>query len=195
MLSFNRPKRDFIFMSTHTALLVIDMQVDSFSVPGNPTYREVELLANINELLNKARTAGTPVIYIQHQEKSGPLTVGTPGWQILPAIAPLEQDLIISKSAEDSFLATTLEEELHARHITHLVICGSRSDFCVDTTCRSAISHGYDVTLVRDGHSTINRKVLNAEQIVAHHNATLDGFGPAWRRIVVKPTSEISFEK
>jgi hypothetical protein len=28
---------------------------------------------------------------------------------------------------------------------------------------------------------------------VAHHNATLDGFGPAWRHIVVKPTNKIAF--
>jgi len=72
-------------------------------------------------------------------------------------------------------------------------VCGSRSDFCVDTTCRSAISHGFDVTLVSDTHSTSNRKVLPAELIVAHHNATLNGFGPAWRHIAVKPTSEIVF--
>jgi nicotinamidase-related amidase len=180
-------------MSEQTALLVIDMQIDSFEVPGNPTYREAELLANIGELLSKAHAAGIPVIYIQHQEKSGPLVAGTRGWQILPTIAPLEHDLIVPKYAEDAFLATTLEDELRARHITHLVICGSRSDFCVDTTCRSAISHGYDVTLVSDAHSTINRKVLPADLIVAHHNATLDGFGPEWRHIVVKPTSEIVF--
>nr|MBA2679809.1 isochorismatase family protein [Ktedonobacteraceae bacterium] len=127
-------------MSKHTALLIIDMQTAPFEVPGNPTYRESELLANINELLRKARSTGTLIIYIQHQEKSGPLVAGTPGWQLLPAIAPLEHELIVSKHAEDSFLATTLENELRTRNITHLVICGSRSDFCVDTTCRSAIS-------------------------------------------------------
>jgi len=77
-------------MSKQTALLIIDMQIDSFEVPGNPTYREAELLANIRELVRKAHTAGTPVIYIQHQEQSGPLTVGTWGWQILPTIAPSE---------------------------------------------------------------------------------------------------------
>jgi nicotinamidase-related amidase len=180
-------------MSEQTALLIIDMQIDSFEVPGNPTYRAAELVANIGELLRKAHTAGIPVIYIQHQQKRGPLAVGTRGWQILPAIAPSEGDLVVPKYAEDSFLATTLEHALRARNITHLVICGSRSDFCVDTTCRSAISHGYGVTLVSDAHSTINRKVLPAELIVAHHNATLDGFGPEWRRIVVKPTSEIVF--
>src|SRR4051794_3474833 len=115
-------------MSKHSALLVIDMQIDSFEVPGNPTYREAELLANINELLRKARSADIPIIYIQHQNTSGPLAAGTPGWQLLPAIAPLAHELVVPKYAEDSFLATTLEEELRARAITHLVICGSRSD-------------------------------------------------------------------
>jgi nicotinamidase-related amidase len=180
-------------MNEQTALLIIDMQVVLFEVPGNPTYRESELLANINELLRKARSAGTPIIYIQHQNKSGQLVAGTRGWQILPAIAPLEHELVVPKYAEDSFLGTTLEDELRTRNITHLVICGCRSDFCVDTTCRSAISHGYDVTLVGDAHSTINRKVLSAELVVAHHNATLDGFGPENRLIAVKPTSEIVF--
>jgi len=180
-------------MHEQAALLIIDMQTTLFEVPNNPTYRETDLLANINELLRKARSTSTPVIYIQHQEKSGPLVVGTRTWQILAAIAPLEHELIVSKHAEDSFLGTTLDDELHTRNITHLVICGCRSEFCVDTTCRSAISHGYDVTLVSDAHSTINRKVLKAELIVAHHNATLDGFGPEGRHIVVKPTSEIAF--
>src|SRR5690348_9538250 len=99
-------------MSEHTALLVIDVQTALFEVPGNPTYRAAELLANISKLLRKAREAGAPVIYIQHQEKSGPLVAGTPGWQFLPAIAPLEHELIVHKRAEDSFLATTLEDEL-----------------------------------------------------------------------------------
>jgi nicotinamidase-related amidase len=38
-------------MSAHTALLVIDMQTALFEVPGNPTYRETALLANIIEHL------------------------------------------------------------------------------------------------------------------------------------------------
>jgi nicotinamidase-related amidase len=74
-------------------------------------------------------------------------------------------------------------------------VTGCRSDYCVDTTCRSAISHGYDVTLVSDAHSTINRTVLTADLIVAHHNATLNGFGPEERQIAVKPTSEIVFAR
>src|SRR5215469_16311437 len=104
-------------MSAQTALLIIDMQIDSFEVQGNPTYREAELLANIGELSRKAHAAGIPVIYIQHQEKSGSLVAGTRGWQILPELAPSEHDLVVPKYAEDAFLATTLEEVLRARAI------------------------------------------------------------------------------
>jgi len=182
-------------MNSHTALLVIDMQIALFETPGNPTYREHELLANIHALLKQARSTGTPVIYIQHQDKSGALVANAHGWQIVPEIAPLEHELVVSKRAEDAFYTTTLDEKLRAREITHLVVTGCRSDYCVDTTCRSAISHGYDVTLVSDAHSTINRTVLTADLIVAHHNATLNGFGPEERQIAVKPTSEIVFAR
>jgi len=180
-------------MHKDTALLVIDVQVALFEVPGNPTYQEQALLTNIADLLTRARSTHTPIIYIQHQEKDGPLVSGSRGWQIHPVIAPREHEPIVHKRAPDAFLSTMLEDELRTRGISHLVITGCRTDFCVDTTSRSAISHGYDVTLVADGHSTINRVVLNADQIVAHHNATLNGFGSDEHVIIVKPTSEIVF--
>ena len=175
------------------ALLVIDMQVALFEVPGNPTYREQELVVNIQTLVEKAHKTGTPVIYIQHQDKSGPLQEETRGWQLLPVLTPVEGDVIVAKYAEDSFYRTRLDAELQARAIRHLVICGCRSDYCVDATCRSAVSHDYDVTLVSDAHSTINRKVLNAQQIVAHHTATLDGFGPEEHRVVARSTADVVF--
>ncbi|GHO67927.1 isochorismatase [Ktedonobacter sp. SOSP1-52] len=180
-------------MSKQTALIIVDVQVALFKVPGRPTYHEEELLANIAHLLKQARASGTPVIYIQHQEEApSSLVPGTRGWRIHPSITPLEGETIIPKRSPDAFLATTLDEELQARQITHLVITGCRTDFCIDTTCRAAISHGYDVTLVGDAHSTIDRVVLNAEQIVAHHNATLNGFGSPEHTITVKPTSEVA---
>ena len=72
-------------MSTDTALVVIDVQVGLIE----EAYRCNEVLASINILLSKARATGTPVIYIQHDEPKGyQLEVGTPAWEIHPAIAP-----------------------------------------------------------------------------------------------------------
>jgi nicotinamidase-related amidase len=47
---------------------------------------------------------------------------------------------------------------------------------CIDTTVRSAVSHDYKVTLIRDAHSTIDSDVLTASQIIAHYNDVLQWF-------------------
>jgi nicotinamidase-related amidase len=100
---------------------------------------------------------------------------------------------VIRKRASDSFLNTPLQHELAARNITRLVITGMRTEMCVDTTSRRAISEGYDVTLVADAHATVDSEVLPAAQIIAHHNYTLDGFGTDEHEIVVSFASEVSF--
>jgi hypothetical protein len=62
----------------------------------------------------------------------------------------------------------------------------------VDTTCRRATTLGYDVTLAGDAHTTMS-EVLPAEQIIAHHNATLDDFGNDRHVVSVKRSEEINF--
>ena len=56
------------------------------------------------------------------------------------------------------------------RNINRVVIAGIQSEICIDATCRRAYSLGYDVTLVKNGHSTYNSTVLSASQIIEHHN-------------------------
>lgn len=51
-----------------------------------------------------------------------------------------------------------------------IVIAGIQSEICIDAICRRAYSLGYDVTLVRNGHSTYDSTVLSAFQIIKHHN-------------------------
>jgi hypothetical protein len=58
--------------------------------------------------------------------------------------------------------------------------------------CRRAISLGFDVTLVADGHTTWDGP-LPAPQIVSYHNAVLPGLAHPSRRVVVKPSREIAF--
>ena len=178
-------------MSTQTALLVIDVQIGLIS---DPAYRGPEVLANIAILLARARATGTPVIYIQHDgDIGGRLVPGADGWSIHPTVAPRDGEPIIRKRASDSFYQTTLQAELEARRIQHLVITGCRTEMCIDTTSRASISRGYDVTLVTDAHSTVDNEALSAAQIVAHHNATLDDFGTDEHVVTIKKTNEIIF--
>lgn len=182
-------------MRTTTALLVIDVQVGLIEGP-NPVYEADSILERIAHLIAAARAAGTPVIYAQDKDVGG---IGTPEWQIHPAVAPAAGDLVVRKAWSDSFRETDLGDELRARGITQLVIVGMKTDFCVDMTSRRAVALGYDVTLVADAHTTTDNRVLTAAQTIAYHNDLLyefgaeDGFGDGQHWITVKPSSEISF--
>jgi nicotinamidase-related amidase len=119
---------------------------------------------------------------------------GAEGWKLDPELQVEPDDVHIRKTTPDSFHNTDLLAELQARGIKQLVVCGLQSEFCVDSTMRRALALGFPVTLVADGHSTMDNSVLTAAQIVAHQNDTLskmDSFGP---RVRVVPASEVRFE-
>ena len=156
-----------------TALLIIDVQNCMFN-PVEPVYNSTALLANLQSLIDRARASNTPVIYVQHNGPTGaPHAPGEPGWAIHPAIAPVSGETIVQKTTPDSFYKTTLKGELSRRGIEQVVMAGIQTDYCVDTTCRRAVSEGYNVTLVSDAHSTWGDSGLSAEQIIAHHNQVL----------------------
>jgi nicotinamidase-related amidase len=181
-------------MSSGTALLVIDVQVGI--IDGMRAYKGADVLGKIADLLSKARAGRVPVLYVQHDGGPGDLLeAGSIGWQIHPAIAPAYGEPVIPKRACDSFFETTLKQELDAREIGRLVIAGCETPYCIDTACRRAVSLGYHVTLVGDAHTTVDSKTLKAEQIIAHHNAVLDGFGAGSHSIAVKPAAEVIFER
>jgi len=177
-------------MTNDTALVIIDVQTGLI----DEAYQRDEVLEHINTLLAKARAAGTPVIYVQHDGPRGHgLEVGTDRWQISPAIAPQAGEPIVHKRASDAFHATSLKQELDRRRIRHLVVVGGQTEYCVDTTIRRATTCGYDITLAGDAHTTYDGDTLTAAQIIAFLNETLDGFRTDTSAIIVKPTREIVF--
>jgi nicotinamidase-related amidase len=177
-------------MSADTALVVIDAQI---GVVGE-AYHHDEVLSNINLLLDRARTSGTPVIYVQHNGPKGDeLEKGSPKWPIHPAIAPRDGEPVVQKESPDSFHETRLQAELEARGIKSLVITGGQTQYCVDTTVRRAVAQGYDVLLASDAHTTEDSETLPAEKIIAFYNETLNGFWAGEREVRVQPASEIQF--
>lgn len=175
-----------------TALLIIDVQQalchGEYAVWGSH-----RVLANINAVSARARAAGVPVFLIQHDEPGGPLQADSAGWQLADGLATADSDIRLRKQASDSFHQTDLQAQLSARGITKLVICGLQSDFCVDTTTRRAMAHGYPVQLVADGHSTLDNGVLTAQQIAAHHNVTLSNLSSFGPRTQAVPASDVVF--
>jgi nicotinamidase-related amidase len=177
-----------------TALLIIDVQ-QALCVGEYACHDIDAVIGRINGLIARARDTGTPVIFVQHEEAdSGLLTHGSDGWQLDARLAARPEDPRVRKTAPDGFHRTELSATLQALGVDHLVICGLQSDFCVDTTTRRALSLGFGVTLVEDGHSTIANGELTAPQIRDHHTLILrhlNSFGPA---MSAKPAAEIHFD-
>ncbi len=175
-----------------TAVLVIDVQQELCEGPETPWAID-RTIANINAVTARARAAGVPVVFIQHEGTGGYLTFGSPGWQLERRLVVADDDLRLRKTATDAFHRTDLESLLRSRGVTELVICGIHTEFCVDTTTRRALALGFPVTLVADGHSSAGHPGLSGEGTVRHHNhvlANITSFGPRARPV---PASDVTF--
>ncbi len=159
-----------------TALLIIDVQNIMFTYNGG-VYKKDEVLDNIKFLLNKARTQSVPVFFIQHTDSEpGPFNIGDIAREIHKDINPIDGEVVIPKYSWDSFLETELKTELDKKSIDKLIIAGMQTEFCVDTTVRSAYSNGYkNNILVSDAHTTWDNDIISADLVIQHHNKIWDG--------------------
>jgi nicotinamidase-related amidase len=152
----------------NTALVVIDVQRD---VVANAHQRDV-VIANINSLVDKARSADVPVIWVQHNDDG--LERDSDGWQYVEELQRQESEPLVHKSYGDAFDDTELETLLAKRGVGHLVVAGAQTDACIRSTLHGALVRGYDATLVSDAHTTDDPSnyglPLNAEQVIAHTN-------------------------
>ena len=162
------------------ALVVIDVQQGLCEGEGQ-AWQFAQVIDRINLVASKARQAGVPVIFVQHEGRSGYLSHGSREWQLADGLVSETNDIRIRKTTPDAFLQTELQKNLDALGVNELVICGMHTEFCVDTTTRRALALGYPVILLEDAHTSAGNKALSAEQVIAHHNATLtniSSFGP-----------------
>jgi len=132
----------------NTAVVVIDLQND---VVAN-AYRRREVLAVVNTLIERARTAQVPVVWVQHADED--LKAGSEGWQIVAELAPAAEEVIVEKRYRDAFEDTRLEQVLSRLGVGKLIVTGAQTDMCVRSTLHGALVRGYDATLVSDAHTT-----------------------------------------
>lgn len=159
-------------MKSKDVLLVIDMQVGLFA-SGNK-FDAAGLVVRINRLSQKTRDAGGRVIFVRHTREGGSFAAGSPTWQLLPELAVKEEDHMLAKATCDCFAQTELAAVVPPESTARLIVTGCATEFCVDTTVRSAASQGYDVWAPEDGHTTADRPHLSAEQVIRHHHLYLE---------------------
>ncbi len=173
-----------------SVLLVVDAQNAFFDgAAGPPVHLAQAVLRNLCDLAARARGRGAPVVFVQHNEPGSDLERATATWQLHPELRVRGDEPVVEKTRPDSFLQTGLAGVLERYGAHHLIVAGNQTEFCIDTTCRSAVSHGFRVTLAADAHGTWDNPYLEAAAIIAHHNHVLGvGFAD------VVPTAEIVFD-
>ncbi|MEQ4520661.1 cysteine hydrolase family protein [Pseudarthrobacter sp. B907] len=175
----------------NTALMVIDVQ--NGVVEG--AHRRDAVIANIAELVDKARDAAVPIVWVQHSDAQ--LERGSEAWEYVPELARQEPEPLVHKSFGDSFEDTDLEEVLAGAGVGRLVVAGAQTDECIRSTIHGAFVRGYDVTLVADAHSTEDLSAWGApppELVIAHTNLYWENQAAPGRTAEVVKTSEVAFD-
>lgn len=150
-------------------LILVDLQEGPFRVRNKHDADEV--IRRVNKLADFVRATGGRVIHVQHDgEEEEDLLPGTSGWKVLSALCRDDSDIAIRKTRNDAFADTDLDSTLASLHATNILIAGWATDFCVDSTVRSAVSRGLNVYMPSDGHTVADRPHLRAVQVVEHHN-------------------------
>jgi len=153
------------------ALLIIDVQA-GLCVGKYKAFDVDALIGRINGVSQRAREDGLPVVLVQHEEDEG-FVYGSDAWRLGEGLLTAPSDLHVRKTFSNAFKETRLHEMLQELGLSELIVCGMQSDFCVDATVHGAVALGYRVTLVSDGHSTLDSDGLAAAQIIGQRNQTL----------------------
>jgi len=174
----------------NTALLVIDVQ--NGIVDG--AYERDTIVANVGIVVDKARVAEVPVVWVQHQSDN--LTRGSEQWEIVPELSPDGDEPLVEKRYPDSFEETPLESVLADLGVGRLVVVGAQTDECVRSTLHGALVRGYDATLVSDAHTTEDLSPWGApppDLVIAHTNLYWDNHEAPGRTAATVEAQDVDF--
>ena len=83
--------------ASRTALLIIDVQ-QGLCEGEHDSFESEQVIARINAVSDKARVAGAPVVFIQHESTSGYLEHGSDAWQLARGLRHEPDDLRVRKT-------------------------------------------------------------------------------------------------
>ena len=176
---------------TSSAVVVIDVQN---GVVADAHQRD-EVVAAIGVVVDRARTEGVPVVWVQHSDAE--LAEGSDAWQYVDALQRADDEPVVHKSYGDSFEDTDLESILAEHRVGHLVVTGAQTDACIRSTLHGALARGYDATLVADAHTTEDMREwgspIGPDQAIAYTNLYWSFSNAPGRTGTTLPSAEISF--
>jgi ureidoacrylate peracid hydrolase len=178
--------------AARTALVVVDMQ-NHFVAPGFPAEVPLsrEIVPNINRLAQAVRAAGGTVVWIQttaaggleqwsnyhrfmltterRRKRLASLDEAAEGFKLYPALNVLPDDLRVKKIKYSAFIAgsSDIDAQLKSRGIDSVLITGTATNVCCESSARDAMMLDYRVTMVSDGNATWTDE---------EHAATLNSF-------------------
>jgi ureidoacrylate peracid hydrolase len=173
-----------------TALVVIDMQ-NNWVMEGQPGYAAacIDIVPNINRLAGALRAAGGLVVWVQmdgspqvqagwqrfrdffpgeelFQRWCDALTPGNVGFELWAGLDVKPSDATVVKTRYSAFIqgSSGLEEMMKKRGLDTVVVVGTATNVCCESTARDANMLNFKTIMVSDG---------NATRSDAEHNATL----------------------
>ncbi|HWL42891.1 MAG TPA: isochorismatase family protein [Ilumatobacter sp.] len=146
-----------------SVLLVVDLQV---GVVAN-VWEGDRVVANAAAAVDQARRAGVPVVWVQHADDE--LVSGSPEWALAPELVPADGEPVVHKHFNSSWEQTELAELLAGLGATRIVLTGCATNWCIRATAYGAFERGYDVTLVKDAHTTESMEFEDGHVIPASH--------------------------
>ncbi|WP_029116055.1 isochorismatase family protein [Mycobacterium sp. URHB0044] len=144
-------------------------------------------------LLDRARSAGIPVIHIQHSDGPGSLyDIDGESGAIVEQVAPRDGETVVIKQYPNSFVQTDLDSCLKTVGASNLVLAGFMTHMCVNSTARGAFNLGYAPTVVAAATATRALPGVTGETVpaAAIQSASLAGMADLFA-VVVPGTSGI----
>ncbi|EPP3355961.1 cysteine hydrolase family protein [Acinetobacter baumannii] len=174
------------------ALVIVDLQNEYLATGQLPLVNINQAVENAKKILVDAREKNTFIIHVRHEalEAESPFFApNTDGVKIIEEVAPLDNEIIITKNYPNSFLKTELLDTLKKNGIEEITIIGAMSHICIDATTRAASDFGFKCTVIEDAcgrmHLEFGETKVSAQQV---HSAFMAALGFAYAEI--KTTAE-----
>jgi len=164
-----------------TALVVVDMQ-NAFMLPGVAhalCLEAQEIVPNINRLAQAVRETGGAVVWIQtaytdetkkswsvyydiskpeqNRKRAEALAPGSKGYELWETLDARKDDIFVEKKRFSAFIqgSSNLADVLRAKGIDTILVTGTVTNVCCESTARDAMMCNFKTVMVTDGNAAV----------------------------------------